>query len=97
MEKELIREINNLIAKPEYLSDINNGLSNPKYLDEVHALLKSFLDKGYGVEKMTSDLGKYMLELRSQKKDGEEELILEAVTFLEGHCAPEWSLKNYGK
>lgn len=95
MEKELITQINKIISKPEYLKDIKQGIANQLYLDEVHVLLKTFVDKGSSSKELSDSLGEYMLHLRSEGKTDEEDLIIEAMTFLEGLCTPEWSLKDH--
>lgn len=43
--------------------------------------MKGFLDKGYGYEKMNSDVSEYMIELRQLGAEEKEELVLEAGLF----------------
>lgn len=97
MKEKLINEIILLISNPEYVADIKRNFTNHEYLTKVHGVLKSFLDIGYPEEQMLSDIGEYRLKLQKGDKEAEEELVVEAITFLEGWCAPEWSLKDYKK
>lgn len=54
---------------------------NQRDLYSVHKLMKGFLDKGYGYEKMNSDVSEYMIELRQLGAEEKEELVLEAGLF----------------
>lgn len=95
MKEEFIEKFTVLISEPKYIKDFKNGIVNGEYLEKAYSLMKDFLDKGYGYENMNSDVSEYMLELRRLGEEIKEELILEAITFLVGWCAPEWSLKDY--
>ena len=95
LEKDFMDEINILISNEKYISDIKNNIANDEYLTKVHSLMKNYLDKGYEYQKMHEYLSTYMLKLREQNKEDEEDLILEAITFLDGWCAPEKSLEKY--
>jgi hypothetical protein len=92
-EKErLINEVANLISNPKYLADIGKHFANPEYLSEVRRVFKSFLENGYNKEKMIKDLGEYMLKLRAEGRDNEEDLVLEALSFLDGWGGPNSQL-----
>ncbi len=80
------------LTKKELLENLSACFHHPDPFASMYGVLKVFLVRGYNREQMKNDLTKYMLLLREQQKEREEDLILEVFSCLVDWCGPHAKL-----
>ena len=85
----------NEIGKQALIHGLEKLFSKSNYLIEVHQFLENILKQGYGWQSLFDDLEKYMLYFRQNGQTEKEDMVLDALNFLDGWCAPNMSLRKY--
>ena len=75
--------------KKKLIEGIEISLKAEKNPDlEMRKLFIELLKEGYDRKKIEEDVSDYMLFLRKEGRERDENGVLEAITYLAGYCAP---------
>jgi len=75
--------------KKKLIEGIEISLKAEKNPDlEMRKLFIELLKEGYNRKQLDDDVTEYMLFLRKEGRERDEDWVLEAGTYLDGYCAP---------
>lgn len=82
-----------MTKKDELIKGIEKCLKAEKDPDlEMRELFIKLLKGGYDRKQLESDVTEYMLFLRKEGREKDEDWVLEAMTYLIGYCAPHMKI-----
>ena len=83
------------VTKEKLIEDVHSCFTAFNCFEDFFALrklLKKYLEKGADRQEMVDILSEYATSLSDQRKENEEELVLDGICMLTGWISERWKL-----
>lgn len=81
-----------MISKEEFIQKVSSHFDALDPVAEIHRELKSLITEGYNRDEIHKMVEGYLTELQEQKKEKEEDIMTDVLTFFIGWSAKDWQL-----
>ena len=81
-----------IISKEEFVQKVSSHFNAQDPVAKIHHELKLLIENGYDRDQIQKLVEEYLNEFREQKKEKEEDIMTDILTFFIGWSHKDWQL-----